>query len=110
MRRLTREQRVDVLSKRPFDKFVGSPRNLGRTEPTLDEQTAHGARWTWSTRLQRVHVGSQRVSPHEGVCCQEAKQAFFVAKARAEELRAAEAETWRTVEFGKRRRSATRTR
>ena len=53
---------------------------------TLYEQTAHGERWTWDARLQRVHVGSQRVCHHTktGVARKQAS------KARAEELRGAE--------------------
>ena len=54
VRRLTREQRRDELSKRAFDKFVGSPRNILGPKPSVKEQT----------------VVSSRVSSHKGVRCQ----------------------------------------
>ena len=46
VRRLTREQRNDDVSKRAFDNFVCSPRNLSVPKPSLEEQTAHGEKWT----------------------------------------------------------------
>ena len=48
VRRLTREQRGDELSKRAFDNFVGSPRNILGSKPSLKEQTVHGEKWTWT--------------------------------------------------------------
>ena len=93
MRRLTREQRGDVLSERAFDNFVGSPRNLGGTKLTLDEQTAHGERWTRTPGCKACMRA--RRGYHHTKACVARKQAFLVAKARAKELRAAEAETWR---------------
>ena len=46
VRRLTREQRNDDVSKRAFDNFIGSPQNLSGSKPSLQEQTAHGAKWS----------------------------------------------------------------
>ena len=46
VRRLTREQRNDDVSKRAFDNFIGSPRNLSGSKPSLQEQAAHGEKWT----------------------------------------------------------------
>ena len=45
-RRLTREQRGDDVCKCAFDNFIGSPRNLSGSKPSLEEQTAHGEKWT----------------------------------------------------------------
>ena len=45
-RRLTREQRNDDVNKRAFDNFMGSPRHLSGSKPSLEEQTAHGEKWT----------------------------------------------------------------
>ena len=42
VRRLTHEQRGDDVNKRAFDNFIGSPRNLLGSKPSLEEQTAHG--------------------------------------------------------------------
>ena len=42
VRRLTREQRGDDVSKRAFDSFCGSPRNLSGSLPFLEVQTVHG--------------------------------------------------------------------
>ena len=46
VRRLAREQRADELSKRAFDNFVGSPRNLVGSKLSLAEQTVHGEKLT----------------------------------------------------------------
>ena len=46
VRRLTREQHDDDVSKRAFDNFIGSPQNLSGSKPSLEKQTAHGEKWT----------------------------------------------------------------
>ena len=46
VRRLTREQHGDDVSKRAFDNFTGSPRNHSGSKPSVEEQTAHGVKWT----------------------------------------------------------------
>ena len=70
------------MRKQALGNFIGSPRNLVGTKPTPGEQTAHGE-----------SVGSLRVSHTKAWVAK--KQAFLVAKARDEELRAVEAEGWR---------------
>ena len=89
VRRLTREQRGDDVSKRASDNFVGSPRNLSGSKPSLEEQTAQSEKLTckgciWARRAY-----------HHTKACQAQKREFLLTKARAEELRAAEADTWK---------------
>ena len=93
VRRLTREQRGDALSKRAFDNFVGSPRNILGSKPSLQEQTVHGEKWTWTPGCKGC-MWSRR-GYHHTKACDARKRAFLVAKARAEELRAAEADAWK---------------
>ena len=93
VRRLTREQRRDELNKRAFDNFIGSPRNLSGSKPSLEEQTAHGEKWTWTPGCEGC-MWSRR-GYHHTKACDARKRAFLVAKARAEELRAAEADAWK---------------
>ena len=93
VRRLTREQRGDELSKRAFDNVIGTPRNLLGSKPSVEEQTVHGEKWTWTPGCKGC-MWSLR-GYHHTKACDARKRAFLVAKARAEELRVAEAATWR---------------
>ena len=73
VRRLTREQGGDDVSKRAFDNFNGSPQNLSSSKPSQEDQTAHGEKrpltpgckvciWArWSTIIRRrVKPGNER--------------------------------------------------
>ena len=93
VRQLTREQRGDELSERAFDNFMGSPRNLSGSKPSLKEQTVHGEKWTWTPGCKGC-MWSRR-GYHHTKACDAWKRAFLVAKVRAEELRAAEADAWK---------------
>ena len=93
VRRLTREQRGDELSKRAFDNFVGSPRNILGSKPSVKEQTVHGEKWTWTPGCNG-RMWSRR-GYHHTKACDARKRAFLVDKARAEEWRVAEAESWK---------------
>ena len=89
VRRLTRGQRGDDVSKRAFDNFIGSPRNLSGSKPSLEEQTAHGEKWT-STPGCKGCIWARR-GYHHTKACRARKREFLLTKARSEELRAAEA-------------------
>ena len=93
MRRLTREQRGDDVSKRAFDNFIGSPRNLSGSKPSLQEQTAHGEKWTLTPGCKGFNWA--RRGYHHTKACKARKREFLLIKARSEELRAAEADAWR---------------
>ena len=93
MRRLTREQRGDDLSKRAFDNFLGSPRNLSVSKPSLEEQTVHGEKWTLTPGCKRC-IWARR-GYHYTKACKARKRELLLTKARSEELRAAEADAWR---------------
>ena len=93
VRRLTREQRNDDVSKRAFDNFIGSPRNLSGSKPSLEEQTAHGEKWTLTPGCKGCIWA--RLGYHHTKACKARKREFLLTKARSEELRAAEADAWR---------------
>ena len=93
VRRLTREQRNDDVSKRAFDNFIGSPRNLSGSKPSLQEQTAHGEKWTLTPGCKGC-IWARR-GYHHTKACKARKREFLLTKARSEELRAAEADAWR---------------
>ena len=93
MRRLTREQRSDDASKRAFDNFIGSPRNLSGSKPSLEEQTAHGEKWSLTPGCKEC-IWARR-GYHHTKACKAKKREFLLTKARSEELRAAEADGWR---------------
>ena len=93
VRRLTREQRNDDVSKRAFDNFIGSPRNLSGTKPSLQEQTAHGEKWTLTPGCKGC-IWARR-GYHHTKASKARKREFLLTKARSEELRAAEADAWR---------------
>ena len=67
---MTREQRNDDVSKRAFDNFIGSPQNLSGSKPSLQEQTAHGEKWTltpgWARRVYHIR---RRVKPGNESSC-----------------------------------------
>ena len=92
-RRLTREQRGDDVSKRAFDNFVGSPRNLTGLKPPLEEQTAHGEKWTLTPGCKGC-IWARRGYHHTNAC-KARKREFLLTKAPSEELRSAEADAWR---------------
>ena len=73
VRRLTREQRSDDVSKRAFDNFIGSSRNLSGSKPSLEEETAHGEKWTLTPRCKGCIFGSSRVPSFEGVQSQKTR-------------------------------------
>ena len=93
VRRLTREQRGDDVSKRTFDNFIGSPRNLSGSKPSLEEQAAHGEKWTLTPGCKGCIWA--RGGYHHTEACKTRKREFLLTKARSEELRDAEADTWR---------------
>ena len=93
VRRLTREQRCDDVSKRAFDNFIGSPRNLSGSQPSLQEQTAHGGKWTLTPGC--LEGSWARRGYHHTKASKARKREFLLTKARSEELRAAEADAWR---------------
>ena len=93
VRRLTREQRNDDVSKRAFDNFIGSPRNLSGSKPSLQEQTAHGEKWTLTPGCKGC-IWARR-GYHHTKACKARKREFLLTKARSEELRAADADAWR---------------
>ena len=93
VRRLTRGRRTDDVSKRAFDKFMGSPQNLSGSKPPLQEQTVHGDKWTWTPGCKGC-MWSRR-GYHHTKACDARKRAFLVARARAEEFRVTEAESWK---------------
>ena len=83
----------DDVSKRAFDNFVASPRNLSGSLPFLEEQTAHGEKWTLTPGCKGciwARRGYRRTK-----ACKARKREFLLTKARSEELRAAEADAWR---------------
>ena len=63
------------------------------SKPSLEEQTAHGGKWTFDARLQGVHLA--RRGYHHTKACKARKREFLLTKTRSEELRAAEADAWR---------------
>ena len=93
VRRLTLEQRSDDVSKRALDNFIGSPRNLSGSKPSLEEQTAHGEKWTLTPGCKGC-IWARR-GYHHTKACKAKKWEFLLTKARSEELRAAEADAWR---------------
>ena len=93
VRRVTRQQRGDELSNRAFDNFIGSPRNLLGSKPSVEEQTARGEKWTWTLGCKGCMW--TRRGYHHTKACDARKQSFLVAKARAAELRVTEAESWK---------------
>ena len=93
MRRLTREQRNDDVSNRAFDNFIGSPRNLSGSKPSLQEQTAHGEKWTLTPGCKGC-IWARR-GYHHTKACKARKREFLLTKALSEELRAAESDAWR---------------
>ena len=93
MRRLTREQRNDDVSNRAFDNFIGLPRNLSGSKPSLQEQTAHGEKWTKTPGCKGC-IWARR-GCHHTKACKARKREFLLTKGRSEELRAAEADAWR---------------
>ena len=89
VRRLTREERSDDVSKRAFDNFLGSPRNLPRFKTILGRaKTAHGEKWTLTPGCKGCIWAHTKASKAR-------KRQFLLTKARSEELRAAEADAWR---------------
>ena len=112
VRRLTREQRSDDVSKRAFDIFIRREifqvqNHLG---PSLEEQTAHGEKWTLTPGCKGC-IWARR-GYHHTKACKARKREFLLTKTRSEELRAAEADAWRkparaTVWICTRGRSAT---
>ena len=93
VQRLTREQRGDDASKRAFDNFIGSPRNLSGSKPSLEEQTAHGETWTLTPGCKGC-IWARR-GYHHTKARKAWKREFLLTKARSEELRAAETDAWR---------------
>ena len=93
VRRLTREQRGDDVSKRAFDNFIGSPPNLPGSKPSLEEQTAHGEKWTLTPGCKGC-IWARR-GYRQTKACKARKREFLLTMARSEELRAAEADAWR---------------
>ena len=81
------------MSKRAFHNFVGSPRNIPGSKPSLKEQTVHGEKWTCTPDCKGCM--SSRRGYHHKEACDARKRAFLVAQARAEDLRVAEAESWK---------------
>ena len=67
VRRLTREQRGDDVSKRAFDNFIGSPRNISGSKPSLEEQTAHGEKWTLTPGCKGC-IWARRECHHTKAC------------------------------------------
>ena len=63
------------------------------SKPTLDEQTVHGEKWTWTPGCKGC-MWSRR-GYHHTMACSERKQAFLVARARAQELRIPGSEAWK---------------
>ena len=96
VRRLTREQRGDDVSKRAFDNFGGSPRNLSGSLPFLEVQTAHGEKWTLTPGCKGC-IWARR-GYHRAKACKDRKREFLLTKAPLEELRAAEGDAWRKPE------------
>ena len=68
-----RTVRHDDVSKRAVDNFLGSPRNLSGSKPSLQEQTAHGETWTLTPGCKGCIFGSSRVPSYEGVQSQETR-------------------------------------
>ena len=93
VRRLTRKQRGVYVSKRAFDNFIGSPRNLSGSRPSLKEHTTHGEKWTLTPGCKGC-IWARRVY-HHTKSCKAKKREFLLTKARSEELRAAEADAWK---------------
>ena len=90
VRRLTREQRGVDVSKRAVDNFIRSPpQNLSGSKPSLEEQTAHGEKWTLTPGC-KGRTWARR-GYHHTMACKARKREFLLTKARSEELRAAEA-------------------
>ena len=81
------------MSKRASDNFIGSPRNLSGSKPSLQEQTAHGEKWTLTPGCKGC-IWARR-GYHHTKACKARKREFLLTKARSEELRAAEADAWR---------------
>ena len=78
------------MSKRAFDKFIGSPRNLTGSKPSLEEQTAHGEEWTLTPGC-KGSVWARR-GYHHTKACKARKREFLLTEARSEELRASRLE------------------
>ena len=97
VRRLTREQRNDDVSKRAFDNVIGSPRNLSGSKPSLQEQKADGEKWTLTPGCKGC-IWARR-GYHHTKACKARTLEFLLIKARSEELRAADAEAdaWRKL-------------
>ena len=93
VRRLTREQRGDDVSKRAFDNCVGSPQNLSGSKPSLEEQTAHGEKWTLTPGCKGC-IWARR-GYHHTKAWKARKREFLLTNAHSEELRATEADAWR---------------
>ena len=81
------------MNKRAFDKFVGSPRNLSDSKPSLEEKTAHGEKWTLTPSCKGCIFA--RLRYHHKKACKAKKREFLLTMARSEELRAAEADAWK---------------
>ena len=108
VRRLTREQRSDDVSKRAFDNFIRSHLTIllarirqfywfaaksFRFEAILEERTAHGEKRTLTPGFKGC-IWARR-GYHHTKACKARKREFLLTKARSEELRAAEADAWR---------------
>ena len=93
VRRLTREQRGDDVSKCALGNIIGSPRNLSGSKPSLEEQTAHGEKWFLTPGCKGC-IWARR-GYHHTKACKARKREFLLTKERSEELRAAEADAWR---------------
>ena len=81
VRRLTREQRNDDVSKRAFDNFIDSPRNLSGSKTSLAEQTAHGEKWTLTPGCKGC-IWARR-GYHHTKACKARKRQFLVTKERS---------------------------
>ena len=73
VRRLTREQCSDDVSKRAFDNFIGSPRNLSVSKSFLEEQPALCEKWTLTPGCKGCIWARRGLSSYEGVQSQEAR-------------------------------------
>ena len=90
VRRLTREQRGANVH---LTIFIGSRRNLSGSKPSLEEQTAHGEKWTLTPGCKGCISACRGF--HHTKACKARKREFLLTKARSEELRATEADAWR---------------
>ena len=85
VRRLTREQRNDDVSKRAFDNLLVCP-EIFHVQNHL---------WKWTLTPGCKGCIWARRGYHHTKACVARKRGFLLTKTRAEELRAAEAEAWK---------------